>query len=78
MRDYFDANLSWDDYTSRRAALSENAARFDAKEARTKALAAEAFDTERLRRYAVLYPPELLLRQRELLIAGPAAQYQAP
>jgi hypothetical protein len=53
MRAYFDSELSWDEYRSRQTALTQNAARCNAKEARAKALAAESFDIERLRRYAV-------------------------
>ncbi|MGA2034669.1 MAG: type ISP restriction/modification enzyme [Thermoguttaceae bacterium] len=53
MRDYFDADLSWDDYKTRQTALTEDAARCNAKEARTKAIRAEHFDSDRLRRYTL-------------------------
>lgn len=53
MRDYFDPNLSWDDYRERQTALTEPAAAFKPKEARKKAIDAEGFDENRLRRYAL-------------------------
>jgi hypothetical protein len=54
MRDYFDADLSWDEYKARHTALTENAARCIAKDARVKAIASESFDAaSRLRRYAL-------------------------
>ena len=53
MQDYFDSGLSWEEYKSRQSALTADAARFDAQEARTKAIKTELFDTDRLRRYAL-------------------------
>src|SRR3990172_1938400 len=53
MRDYFDSDLSWDEYKARQTALTEDAARCNAKDARAKALAAESFDSNRLRRYTL-------------------------
>lgn len=53
MRDYFDPDLSWDEYRVRQTALTEDAARCVAKDTRAKAVTAECFDAERLRRYAL-------------------------
>lgn len=53
IRDYFDAALSWEEYKVRQNALTKNAARFVAKDAREKALNTEAFDAGRLCRYAL-------------------------
>lgn len=53
MKDYFDADLPWEEYTARQTALTTNAARFNAKDARSKAAEAESFDFDRLRRYAL-------------------------
>jgi hypothetical protein len=53
MRQYFDPRTDWETLKSLKSGLTENAARFDAKSARAKALAAEAFDEERVCRYAV-------------------------
>lgn len=53
MRDYFDADLSWEEYKARQTALTGDAARFSARDARAKAVAAESFDAARLRRYAL-------------------------
>jgi hypothetical protein len=53
MRDYFDAGLSWEEYKARRSALTDDAARCNAKDARARAIAAESFDAGRLRRYAL-------------------------
>ncbi len=53
MRDYFDAGLSWDEYKARHAALTKDAARYNAKDARARAVATEPFDGARLRRYAL-------------------------
>lgn len=39
MRDYFDKKINWDDYRDKGGGLAKNAARFDAKGARKKALA---------------------------------------
>ena len=53
MHDYFDSDLSWDEYKARQAALTEDAARCNAKDARAKTIAAESFDVGRLRRYTL-------------------------
>ena len=53
MRDYFDAELSWEEYAARHGALTGDAAGFDAKSARTKAIGLECFDADRIRRYAL-------------------------
>jgi len=53
MRDYFDTNVSWEEYKAKQTALTEDAAGFSPKDARTKAIASESFDAERLRRYAL-------------------------
>jgi Type ISP C-terminal specificity domain/N-6 DNA Methylase len=53
MRDYFDASLSWEEYKERQAALTEEAAGFSPEGARRKAILAESFDENRLRRYAL-------------------------
>jgi hypothetical protein len=53
MQDYFDPDLSWEDYRARRSALASDAARFEAKPARKKARALESFDRSRVRRYAL-------------------------
>ncbi len=52
---YFDPNLDWDNIKALRTGLSEKAGGFNPTEARKKALKAESFNTEKLRRYA-LYP----------------------
>jgi hypothetical protein len=53
MRDYFDPELSWDDYRERHDALAKDAARFTARQARSKAIDAEGYSEERLQRYAL-------------------------
>lgn len=53
MRDYFDAGLSWEEYKARQRGLTEAAAGFAPEGAREKAIAAESFDGDRLRRYAL-------------------------
>jgi hypothetical protein len=53
MRDYFNAHLSWEEYKARQTALTKDAARFVAKDAREKAIKNESFDDNRLRRYAL-------------------------
>jgi hypothetical protein len=53
MRDYFDSDRSWDDYRAGQTVLTQDAARCNAKEARAKAIKAESFDADRLRRYAL-------------------------
>ena len=53
MKDYFNADLSWEDYMARQTALVDPQARFDPPAARKKALAAEGFDPKRILRYAL-------------------------
>lgn len=66
MRDYFDRQISWDNYKREHRALTANASRFDAKKTRDKVLGAfeprdgeksvrgrEEFSAARLVRYAV-------------------------
>ena len=53
MRDYFDAGLSWEEYKAQHTALTEDAGRFVAKDARAKAIANESFDQSRVCRYAL-------------------------
>jgi hypothetical protein len=53
MRDYFDADLSWEEYKARQTALTKDAAGFVAKDARAKAIESESFDDNRLCRYAL-------------------------
>ncbi len=53
MRRYFDPRTDWETLKSLKSGLTENAARFDARPARAKALAAESFDADRVRRYSV-------------------------
>ena len=53
MRDYFNPDLSWDEYKARQTALTVPQAGFDPAQARKKALAAEAFNPKRLLRYAL-------------------------
>lgn len=53
MRDYFNADLSWEEYKARQTALTKDAAGFIPDKARQKAIAAESFDADRLRRYAL-------------------------
>jgi hypothetical protein len=53
IRDYLDAGLSWEEYKLRQTALTEDAARCIARDARARAVAAESFDQDRLRRYAL-------------------------
>lgn len=43
MRMYYDSNVDWDTLKALRTGLTENAARFDAKKARSKVLASEVF-----------------------------------
>ena len=47
IRDYFDPVLPWEEYKVQQTALTDDAARFVAKDARTKATRAESFDPER-------------------------------
>ena len=51
MRNYYNASISWSELKSRGEGPVENAARFDAEQARTKVLKAETFDLSRLNRY---------------------------
>ncbi|QUV86130.1 type ISP restriction/modification enzyme [Chloracidobacterium aggregatum] len=53
MRDYFNAHLSWEEYKARQTALTKDAARFVAKDARAKAIENESFNHSQLRRYAL-------------------------
>jgi hypothetical protein len=53
MRDYFNANLSWEEYKAAQKALTEEAAGFAPEKARLKALKAESFDDNRVLRYAL-------------------------
>lgn len=53
MRLYLDPKVEWSDLVDVIPSLTEDAARFDAKKARPKVLAAEKFLVERLRRYVV-------------------------
>ncbi len=53
MQDYFDADLSWEEYKACQSALTKKMARFDPPAARKKVLAAEGFDPKRLLRYAI-------------------------
>jgi len=53
MRDYFNTNLTWDEYKARQTALVQVQARFDPVSARRKTLTAESFDPDRLLLYAI-------------------------
>lgn len=53
MRTYYDCEIEWDSLKSMGAMLTSDAARFEAKNARSKLLAAETFNHGRIRRYAV-------------------------
>ena len=53
MRDYFNADLSWEEYKARQTALTEDAAGFTPDKTRAKAIVAESFDADLLRRYAL-------------------------
>ena len=53
MRTYYDTRVEWDSLKSMGAMLTSDAARFDARNARSKLLAAETFDHGRIRRFAV-------------------------
>ena len=55
MRQYFDANLEWDEIVRLGAGPGKNGGRFNAKKTRAKVLAAESFDSGQIVRYA-LYP----------------------
>jgi hypothetical protein len=58
MRQYFDENLDWDEVVRRKVGPMEDGGRFNAKETRTKVLAAEKFNPNKIVRYA-LYPFDL-------------------
>ena len=53
MRQYYDLNVSMEQLKADGSPLAEDAARFDAKKAREKVLAAETFEPEHVRRYAL-------------------------
>ena len=53
MRTYYDTRVEWDSLKAMGAMLTSDAARFDARNARSKLLAAETFDHGRIRRYAL-------------------------
>ena len=53
MRDYFDADLPWEQYKARHTALTADAAGFAPEKARPKASADESYDVRRLHRYAL-------------------------
>ena len=53
MRTYYDTEVDWDSLKAMGAMLTSDAARFDARNARSKLLAAETFDHGRIRRFAV-------------------------
>ena len=53
MRKYYDPKVDWNSLESLQTGLTRNAARFNAKNARSKVLAAEKFNPENLRRYIV-------------------------
>jgi hypothetical protein len=58
MRKYFDSSIDWEELAMLGTGLTRDAARFNAKKARTKVLAAEQYDGTRLKRY-ILRPFEL-------------------
>src|SRR5260370_19743652 len=53
MRDYYDTGTDWDSLKLKSSALTRNAARFDAKKARTKITQSEQFKASHLLRYAL-------------------------
>lgn len=53
MKTYYDTRVEWESLKSMGAMLTSDAARFDARNARSKLLAAETFDHGRIRRFAV-------------------------
>ena len=53
MRDYYDPKVSWDELRTLKTGLTEDAARFNAKNARDKVTDAEDFEPEQLLRYAL-------------------------
>jgi hypothetical protein len=50
---YFDAGIDWNTLKELEFELTEDAARFDAKKARAKIVAAESYDEDNIRRYAI-------------------------
>ena len=53
MQVYFDASIDWNSFELMGHPLAKDAARYKAKETRTKAVAAESYDSSRLVRYIV-------------------------
>ena len=53
MQTYFDASIDWNAFEQLDHPLAKDAARYKAQETRTKALAAESYDSSRLVRYIV-------------------------
>jgi len=53
MRQYYDPQISWEQLKALGTPLAQDAARFDAKKAREKVLAAESFQPDHLRRYVL-------------------------
>ncbi|MCX7824491.1 MAG: N-6 DNA methylase [Verrucomicrobiae bacterium] len=53
MLKYYDPTVTWEELKALGTGLTEDAGRFDAKKARAKVLAAEKFQTDHLRRYAL-------------------------
>lgn len=53
MKMYYDPAVSWEALDALDTGLTKNAARFDAKKAQAKVQSVEAYQTERLRRYAL-------------------------
>jgi len=53
MKNYFNPDLSWDEYKARQTALTQEHTGIDPAKVRKKALAAEGFDPKRLLRYAL-------------------------
>lgn len=53
MQMYYNRQVDWDTLKALGTGLTEDAARFDAKKARTKVLAAEKYQDDHLRRYAI-------------------------
>lgn len=53
MRMYYDPAISWDELRALRTGLTEDAARFDARKARKKVLAAQSYKPSNLQRYVL-------------------------
>lgn len=53
MSSYYDKSVDWQSLQALESGLTKNAARFDAKKTRGKVLNVEAYDPDRLRRYAI-------------------------